>query len=123
MAPKAKRRRRLSVPWVPGGDARKQQARREAGSELLKHILSLYASAKLSAYDVCVLCYRCQVAEVPGGSFSIYGSAPGKQSGSYQRHLDTVLPGPGDLYMVPTPCNVRRAATRSIRDIPFRPIW
>eukprot|EP00959_Pyramimonas_sp_CCMP1952_P464703 9487064-Pyramimonas_sp.AAC.1 len=98
-----KRRRANGPRWIPGGNARLRQAQRDAGSELLKHILSLYSCGKLSAYDVCVMCYRCHTASVPGGSFGTYAQEPGKQSGSYQRHLDTVLPGAGDLYFVPTP--------------------
>eukprot|EP00959_Pyramimonas_sp_CCMP1952_P383430 8034680-Pyramimonas_sp.AAC.1 len=108
--------------WAPR-DVDPLQAQRDAGSELLKMLLSLYATTKINAYDLSVLCGYCAKAGVPGGAFSRYARDPGKQSGAYQHFLDTKLPGPGPLYYVPTPCNVKRSPKREIKHIPFRPIF
>ena len=108
--------------WVPVGDD-PQQAQRDAGSNLLKMLLSLYAKTKINAYDLCVLCEYCSKSGVPGGAFSTYAKAPGGQTGSYQHFLDSRLPGPGPLYYVPTPCNIKRSPKRTVKDIPFRPVF
>eukprot|EP00959_Pyramimonas_sp_CCMP1952_P094390 1974669-Pyramimonas_sp.AAC.1 len=90
MAPKRqlKSKRRVRVPWIPGGDARQRQKQRDSGSDLRKYMVSLYATARLTARDLCTLCYHCHYAGAQGGSFSTYMKEPGVQSGQYQRLLD-----------------------------------
>ena len=81
--------------------------------------LHLYSVVKLSAADFCILCHLCAKAGVKGGAFSVYAQGPDRPSGQYQRHLDSVLPGPGPLYWVPIPMQQKRS-NRAVRDVPFR---
>jgi hypothetical protein len=80
----------------------------------------LYASAKLSAYDMCVLCHFCDAAGIQGGSFNVYSLPPDMQSGKYQRHLDSVLPDPSYLIEVPTPQHPNRRPIRRVVNVPVR---
>eukprot|EP00959_Pyramimonas_sp_CCMP1952_P127404 2664796-Pyramimonas_sp.AAC.1 len=99
------------------------QAEREAGSEMLKHLLRAYSCCKLSAKDLCIACHHAAAANVPGGAFGLYAVDPDADSGRFQRHLDTVLPGPGPLFMVATPQNPSRSTQRVVRDLPMRALW
>eukprot|EP00959_Pyramimonas_sp_CCMP1952_P166705 3484164-Pyramimonas_sp.AAC.1 len=121
MAPK--KRRRVGAPSPAQRQVPSSQSQRDAGSELLRLLLSLYSQAKLSARDLCVLCKHASDASCPGGAFSIYGLPPNLQSGKYQRHLDAVLPSPKHLLAIQTPSNVNRSAIRSSRDVLVRCIW
>ena len=80
----------------------------------------LCASAKLSAYDICVLCHLADQAGVEGGHFGLYGRPPDLQSGKYQSHLDQVLPSPSRRIEVQTPMNPNRQPVRSVRSVPVR---
>eukprot|EP00959_Pyramimonas_sp_CCMP1952_P284148 5939237-Pyramimonas_sp.AAC.1 len=99
------------------------QTARDAGSELLRKLLELYASCKLTALDFSVICHLADVAGVPGANFALYGLAPGKQSGKYQDHLSKVLPVPSGMTMVRTPVNLHRRPRRTIRDVPVRCVF
>ena len=105
MAPKGvKRRRRPSEPqgssWrqydesdpSDPGDGGAGARQREAAASLLRMLLRLYAAAKLSAKDFCVLAHYAAAAGVPS-SIAVYGLPPGQATdGNYQRHLDARLP-------------------------------
>eukprot|EP00959_Pyramimonas_sp_CCMP1952_P129874 2716124-Pyramimonas_sp.AAC.1 len=81
---------------------------RQAGADLLRLFLQLYASCRITAQQLCVACDLCTKAKVPGGSFQLYAKEKGDQSAKYQRHLDQV------------PMNVNHSATRTIRNVPVR---
>jgi len=102
---------------------RSTQSHRDSGSQLLRLLLKLYSSAKLSALDFCELCHWSDLAGVPGAAFSLYAMRPGKQTGSYQDHLDRVLPDVKHLTTVATPGNTNRRAVRSVRDVLVRCIF
>ena len=98
-------------------------ARRQAGAELLKIFLSLYAVTKISAMDLCIICYWCERALLLGGAFGLYAFGPGKQSGKYQHHLDRVLPRQ-EAYVYPEmPQALRGTAARSSRVVPMAPVF
>ena len=92
-------------------------AERAAGAELLKTLLHLYSSARLTAKQFCVTCRLCEEAGARGGCFSKYSRKDNLQSGKYQEHLDRVLPKPDHIYPVPAPQNVNRRPHRSNRSI------
>ena len=80
----------------------------------------LYATAKLSARDLCVLCHWADVAGAEGGAFSLYAKPPDLQSGKYQFHLDSVFPEPAYLVDLPTPMHPNRKPVRKVRNVPVR---
>ena len=113
-------KRRYEATWDdPAAGQSTRQDERDAGADLLKMFLHLYSVVKLSAADFCILCHLCAKAGVKGGAFSVYAQGPDRPSGQYQRHLDSVLPGPGPLYWVPIPMQQKRS-NRAVRDVPFR---
>ena len=98
------RRRRVSLlPRPAHSSAERAQTRREAGDLLFRASLSLFGVCKLNAMDFCRLMYFCYLAEVPGANFQKYAYPPDKPSGRYQSFIDTLLPGPGPYYELPTP--------------------
>ena len=123
MAPK--RRSRSAGPrgprrWNPEGRTAEQ---REAGAELMRLLLTWYASCKITAQQFCVACHYCEKAAVKGAAFDMYGFGIGKQSGAYQKHLDTILPQPGPLYEIATPVNSNYSPIRTTSRIPMRYAW
>ena len=98
---------------MPAGDP----VRRQAGADMLKHMLTMYAQSRMSAKDLCVLAHLQALAATPGANWSLYAVPPGQGSGNYQRHLDTVMPGPEALYMVPTVCVTRSTTARATRNV------
>ena len=77
-------KRRRVTPGLATSTIGNEQSRRNAGHELLKKMLALYAEQKISAQAFCQLCWFANEAAVPGGDFALYAQAPGKSSGSYQ---------------------------------------
>ena len=49
-----------------GANAAANQAAREAGHELVEHLLSLYARGKFTAKDLCITCYHAHHAGARG---------------------------------------------------------
>ena len=80
----------------------------------------LYSSAKLTAKDLCIICYYADLAGVAGADFSLYSRPPDAQPGKFQAHLDRVLPEPKCLFSIATPCNPNRGPLRKIVHIPVR---
>ena len=73
-----------------GGGARRwnpvtTHEERVAGAELMRLLLTWYASCKLTAQQFCVACHFCQLSGVKGASFEMYSVEPGKGSGFYQK--------------------------------------
>eukprot|EP00959_Pyramimonas_sp_CCMP1952_P457126 9474341-Pyramimonas_sp.AAC.1 len=99
---------------------RNTASERKAGSQLLTHLLKLYASCRLTAQQFAVACHYCAEANVPGGNFRKYGSPEGLQSGKYQRNLDKVLPEPSHLYLIQVPGNVNHSPMRTIQSLPVK---
>eukprot|EP00959_Pyramimonas_sp_CCMP1952_P329008 6888025-Pyramimonas_sp.AAC.1 len=99
------------------------QVERDAGHELLRLLLRLYSTAKLSALELCQICHFAHAAGTPGASFSLYALGPGHQTGKYQALLDRVLPEPHHMTTIRTPGNYQRAAARTCRYIPTRCVW
>ena len=62
--------------WQQGEEAQAAQQRREAGAELLKHLLGLFSVCKLSAKDFTTACYLCARAGTPGADFEAYAVPP-----------------------------------------------
>ena len=69
------------------------QEQRDAGAELMKKFLELFATTKLSAKDLCTLSWLCDRAQVPGAPFGLYALHPSSDSGNFSRHIDKVLHG------------------------------
>ena len=107
-------------PPHPGAGLRSTQRQRDGGAHLLRQLLKLYGSCRLSAQQLCTLCHSATDAQVPGGNFAAYAMAEGKQSGKYQAFLDKVLPGPGPLHEVPCPMNQNKSPHSSIRQVPMQ---
>eukprot|EP00959_Pyramimonas_sp_CCMP1952_P047722 996191-Pyramimonas_sp.AAC.1 len=103
--------------WAPTSDAQ-----REAGADLFKRLLDLYASARLSAKDLAILCHLANAAGVQGAPFATYAVSPERQSG-HQDHLDRVLPDSGRLIYVDTVVQKKGGAARTTRPAPVRVIW
>eukprot|EP00959_Pyramimonas_sp_CCMP1952_P335044 7015929-Pyramimonas_sp.AAC.1 len=95
-------------------------AERQAGADLLKLLLQLYASCRITAKHLCTACDLCTKANVPGGSFQLYAKEEGLQSGKYSDHIQRVLPHTTHLYYVPVPMNVNHSVNRTIRNVPVR---
>eukprot|EP00959_Pyramimonas_sp_CCMP1952_P107817 2254436-Pyramimonas_sp.AAC.1 len=112
---------------TPGGPRHWQhtsQSERDAGSQLLTHLLRLYASCRLSAKDFCSLCYFAREARVPGGAFHTYAVSPSQKSeGNYQKHLDTVLPCLDDDFVDVIAPVTDRQYVREQRTFPMRLAW
>eukprot|EP00959_Pyramimonas_sp_CCMP1952_P389011 8150749-Pyramimonas_sp.AAC.1 len=80
----------VDVPPPPpqSGDLRSTQRQRDGGSDLLRRLLRLHASCRLTAEQFCTICNAAAEAGVPGGNFAAYAMAEGRQSGKYQAFLD-----------------------------------
>ena len=124
-----KRRRRAYAAssniaaWDGRAAEAKQAELRKAGDGLLNHLLSLYATNKLTAKDLCIACHFAALAEVPGGDFELYAIAPDQSTaGNYQRHLDKVLPTPGPLYYLDVPGATRGHGERVVKTLPMMPL-
>eukprot|EP00959_Pyramimonas_sp_CCMP1952_P455426 9471533-Pyramimonas_sp.AAC.1 len=96
---------------------------REGGAQLMRLLLTWYASCKITAQQFCVACHYCGVAGVKGAAFDMYACEPGKFSGHYQRHLDSILPSPGPLYDIRVPVNLFYSSIRSTTSIPMKYAW
>ena len=79
--------------WRAQQSAEEANRARQAGANLFKHLLGLFAERKVTAKDFAIACHWCRAAGVPGADFSSYGLAPGQASdGAYQRYLDRAIP-------------------------------
>jgi len=113
----------LLPAWQQEDRERQLEAQRKAGAALWKHLMSCYSLTKLTAADFCIACSHCQHAAVCGAEFSKFAQPPGLASGSYQRHLDTVLPPLEHVYRFVVPGNVRKQSVRSERTITAKAFW
>ena len=95
------------------------QAKREAGAQLLEELLRLYANCRLSATTFCRLCKLADEAGCQGAAFGDYAFS-GRAA---QRHLDAVLPRSGELFLQPTPCTKKRSTSREMTTVPMRVLW
>ena len=96
---------------------------RAAGSNLLKHLISLNAMGKLSAQDTCIACFYAHEGGMLGADFSKYMGKPGLGSGRYQKILDRHLPGPGPVFFESVPTVTHTGSARSSTPIPFAALW
>ena len=78
------KRQKLTPGISRGSDPVNDQKAREAGHMLLQTMLSLYASQKINARDLCLLAFYANDAGCPGTDFAMYGRPPDRQSGSYK---------------------------------------
>ena len=101
---------------------REMRARRDGGRGLFQHLLSMYALKKLTAKDFCIAAYWAGRAKIPGANWTEYSLPPDAPTGHYQRKLDSLLPGPGALVPVKTPCIDRKKPLRSTMDLLVRPL-
>lgn len=106
-------RKRRDVPQMPAS----MGTELECGAKLGDALLGLYGMRKLSAQDFCTLCFYCHLTGIVGANFDQLGYPPGKPTGWYQAHLDTVLPPPEPFYNVDTPV-WEKGTGRSTRAIP-----
>ena len=98
---------------------RNDDEKRFAGAQLLEELLGLYGKCRLTAQTFCKLCHLAHVAGVTGGAFQDYGFL-GKDA---QRHLDVLLPKPGELYMQKVPMNLKKSHSRSEGIVPMKVLW
>lgn len=110
---------------VPEDRERELQAIRwrDAGSQLLRHLVSLKAIGKLSAADLCIACHYCHEGGVLGADFSQYAGRPGLQTGRYNQILDNVLPKSGPVVFERVPCMTTKTSVRSYLDVPLSAVW
>ena len=90
------------------------------GYQLIWFLLGLLAKCTLNAKDFCIICYWAARAGA-AGDCSVYGKAPGRQTGAYQRHLDKLLPArpvEGAYYRLSVPQSTRQGLNRVSREIP-----
>ena len=124
MAPKKhKKSRSCSGPraWNDSGDTQ-----REAGAELMKCFLELWAFGKINSTDLTALCWWADKAEVPGADFKSLAYNPAKAetaSGNPSRLVDSVLPPGGEFYMCEVPVNPLNRAVRETAKFPIRVLW
>eukprot|EP00959_Pyramimonas_sp_CCMP1952_P049880 1042302-Pyramimonas_sp.AAC.1 len=111
-------RSRSPRAWTPTSDDARYH-----GSEVLKLLIELYASCKVTARELSVLCWHLEKAGTPGAAFALYASSPHLQSGKYQQNLDKVLPKCGPFYYMKTPGNWNGQSHRSVMEIPLRPAF
>jgi len=64
--------RAAGVPYDSGCE----QIRRACGAKLQQHLLNLTSLGKLAAVDLCIACYWCCGAQVPGADFETYAYPP-----------------------------------------------
>lgn len=95
-----------------------RETQRDAGNDLFRHLMAMYALVKITAQDLCVGCFFAHRAGVLGADYARYALPPGLQDGRYQRHLDRAMPQSSPLYTVQTPCCIRRSGDREVRDLP-----
>ena len=62
----------------------------QASRAFIELLLSMYMCSAITAGNFCMLCYWAAKAGMPG-DVNVFGIAPGRQSGQYQKHLNTVL--------------------------------
>jgi hypothetical protein len=120
----------LQHDWRREEADEQQQKLRTAGAALFRSILELFALNKISAQDTCILFWHSHLAGAVGAEFETHMLAPGKQSGKYQAHLDTVLPSPGPLYYADVPCSpkgkgdvLQGLTQRRKVSTPISPLW
>ena len=96
----------------------------EAAHAFVDFLMSLKMRGKLSAKDVCVLCWygsRCGLAK-PGADLAFRPNAP---SGHYQRHLDSVTEMSSKLKgacMIVVPSFDKYSMSRCVLNIPMIPL-
>ena len=119
--PAKRKRQRLRAATSSNDDeaAARATRRRAEGQLLLNKLIGLYASGRrMTAKDFCIRWWHALKAETPGGDFDVYAKAPGDASqGHYQRHLDSVLPPPANLYTFRVPGVYNRRSGRQQRDV------
>jgi len=84
-------------------------------SELL--LAMLYSGGKMSAQRLCIIAYWAQRAGAVGVESLAF--APGKQTGAYQKHLDSMLgtkPKNMETYKLPLPRYLKSELCRSVVD-------
>ena len=91
----------------------------EAGGVFVNMVLDLQYKGKLSAKDVCLLCFWAHRSGAPAKVGEI-GFRPNAQSGQYQKHLDAVLETKmhSDWYTVDVPVHNKHDQSRVIRKSP-----
>ena len=83
---------------------------------------SMVRAKKISAKDLCLLCFHLSRCGVGGGQWRTFAMPPNKQTGKYKQRVDKHLPGPGPLYSATLPATVRKKAHLRSRDIVFRQV-
>ena len=108
-----------SVPqWQRQAAQNRWEQERHAGAALFKHLLGLYATAKVTAKDLTIAFHYCSEAGMSGADFACYSVHPGQTSdGKYQRKLDHCLPQQIPLYQIDIP-TAARAGHRIVASVP-----
>lgn len=123
MPPQSKRRRVYDVPNPSIDAAAWSSDQRQAGADLLKHLLSLLALSKLSSKDFCICCHYLALIGTPGADFSAYALGPDQtSSGNYQKLLDKVLPSLDTIDVIDIPCTSRTPEERQSMSLPMNPV-
>ena len=124
MPPRTRSPHRAVKPSGPRSWTANSQTSREAGSDLLRLLLSLYSSCKLSAVDFTSICHYLALANMPGGCFDVYASPPNPSaSGNAQKHLDRVMPMSAELMVVKAPAQYNHSSGRNVMDVPVKVLW
>eukprot|EP00969_Alexandrium_andersonii_P177860 7864217-Alexandrium_andersonii.AAC.1 len=71
----------------PDSDIEPLDEKELATQAFLDDVIDLYLQSKISAKNVCELCWHANKGGV-GGMVAEYAAKPGQSSGNYQRHLD-----------------------------------
>ena len=97
----------------------KKLLQQDAQREFVDMLSYMNACKRLSAHDLCVLCHWVTEMGVEG-VVNNFALAPGKQSGKYQRRLDSaqgVEKHDPKFYMLEVACNDKYADSRSVQDV------
>lgn len=91
---------------------------------MIGYMLYLYGITKITAADLCILCYYGMQAGAYGEGFELYGLPPNLDSGRYQKHLDAVLPPTAPstgYYPLTIPCRDKSGIRREML-VPMVPV-
>lgn len=98
---------------------------RDAGEMVFDLLLGIYASkSAMSARQFCLICQGLSKCNTPGADWGKWGgNISDKYSGSYKRHLNSILPGSGPYYKAMLPCSNAESPMVKSKETCFQMVW
>ena len=109
--------------WEADSDGEIACGEKDAQDNFVMALLELKNKGRVSARDVCVLCYWAGKGGL-GEEVQRMGMSPASQSGHFQRHLDTVLSSEAateEYYELPLPGHSNWSLNRVTRNVVTKP--